>query len=78
MRSLTKYRFSFGPWNIHTGADPFGPPVRQEYSFTQKLKFYKKLGFDGVQFHDDDAGQQPHYFPAFTGTGQEPEYQKSR
>jgi len=53
--SLTKYRFSFGPWNIHTGADPFGPPVRQEYSFSQKLKFYKKLGFDGVQFHDDDA-----------------------
>ena len=19
------YRFSFGPWNIHSGADPFGP-----------------------------------------------------
>ena len=23
-----EYRFSFGPWNIHVGADPFGPPVR--------------------------------------------------
>ena len=22
------YRFSFGPWNIHEGADPFGPTVR--------------------------------------------------
>ena len=22
------YRFSFGPWNISEGADPFGPPVR--------------------------------------------------
>ena len=22
------FRFSFGPWNIHEGADPFGPPVR--------------------------------------------------
>ena len=52
---LTKYRFSFGPWNIHTGADPFGPSVRQEYSFAKKLNFYKALGFDGVQFHDDDA-----------------------
>lgn len=52
---LTKYKFSFGPWNIHTGADPFGPPVRKEYSFTQKLKFYKKFGFEGVQFHDDDV-----------------------
>jgi len=52
---LTKYRFSFGPWNIHTGADPFGPPVRKEFSFDEKLKFYQKLGFEGVQFHDDDA-----------------------
>ena len=50
-----KYRFSFGPWNIHQGADPFGPNVRDEFSFVQKLKMYKKLGFDGVQFHDDDA-----------------------
>jgi hypothetical protein len=22
------YQFSFGPWNIHEGADPFGPAVR--------------------------------------------------
>jgi len=27
------YRFSFGPWNIHEGADPFGPPVRKERPF---------------------------------------------
>jgi xylose isomerase len=51
----TNYRFSFGPWNIHSGADPFGPPVRDEFSFSEKLEFYKKLGFDGVQFHDDDV-----------------------
>lgn len=49
------FRFSFGPWNIHEGADPFGPPVRPTVPFAEKLKFYKKLGFDGVQFHDDDA-----------------------
>ena len=49
------FRFSFGPWNIHEGADPFGPPVRPSVSFAEKLKVYKKLGFDGVQFHDDDA-----------------------
>ena len=49
------YRFSFGPWNIHDGSDPFGPPVRKPVAFAKKLKFYKKLGFDGVQFHDDDA-----------------------
>src|SRR5205809_1213433 len=51
----TTYRFTFGPWNISTGADPFGPPVRQEVAFAAKIKEYKKLGFDGVQFHDDDV-----------------------
>ncbi len=50
----TKYRFSFGPWNISTGADPFGPPVRKEMEYARKLKAYKELGFDAVQFHDDD------------------------
>ena len=50
-----EYRFSFGPWNIHEGADPFGPTVRDSVEFGKKLKLYKKLGFDGVQFHDDDA-----------------------
>jgi xylose isomerase len=49
------YRFSFGPWNIHEGADPFGPPVRPSRSFDDKLALYKELGFDAVQFHDDDA-----------------------
>jgi xylose isomerase len=49
------YRFSFGPWNIHEGSDPFGPAVRKSMKFNEKLRLYKKLGFDGVQFHDDDA-----------------------
>ena len=50
-----EYRFSFGPWNIHEGADPFGPTVRPTIAFAEKLGMYKKLGFDAVQFHDDDA-----------------------
>lgn len=50
-----EYRFSFGPWNVHEGADPFGPTVRGTIAFAEKLKMYKKLGFEGVQFHDDDA-----------------------
>ena len=49
------YKFSFGPWNIHEGADPFGPPVRPSRTFDDKLGVYKELGFDAVQFHDDDA-----------------------
>lgn len=55
MSSAKKYRFTFGPWNISMGADPFGPPVRKEVAFAAKIKEYKKLGFDGVQFHDDDV-----------------------
>jgi xylose isomerase len=49
------YRFTFGPWNISTGSDPFGPPVRDEVAFAAKVREYKKLGFDGVQLHDDDV-----------------------
>jgi xylose isomerase len=53
--SPRNYRFTFGPWNISTGADPFGPPVRPDVAFAAKIREYKKLGFDGVQFHDDDV-----------------------
>lgn len=49
------YRFSFGPWNIHEGADPFGPTVRLAVPFAEKMKILKDLGFDAMQFHDDDA-----------------------
>src|SRR6202051_301779 len=49
------YRFTFGPWNISMGADPFGPAVRKEVAFAAKIREYKKLGFDGVQLHDDDV-----------------------
>jgi xylose isomerase len=49
------YCFTFGPWNISTGSDPFGPAVRKEVAFAAKIREYKKLGFDGVQFHDDDV-----------------------
>jgi xylose isomerase len=51
----TRYRFTFGPWNISMGADPFGPAVRREMAFAAKIREYKKLGFDGAQFHDDDV-----------------------
>ncbi len=55
MSNPTQYRFSFGPWNISEGADPFGPEIREAYPHEQKFALYKKLGFDGVQFHDDDV-----------------------
>jgi len=53
--ALTSYRFSFGPWNLSEGADPFGPPVREPFTFLEKVKIAQKLGFGAMQFHDDDA-----------------------
>jgi xylose isomerase len=55
MSSSSRYRFSFGPWNISEGGDPFGPPVRAAFPHEDKFALYKPLGFDGVQFHDDDV-----------------------
>jgi xylose isomerase len=49
------FQYSAGPWNLHPGADPFGPPVRSDRDFVEKLHLLKELGFDYVQFHDDDA-----------------------
>src|SRR2546423_5503396 len=54
-KKQARYRYTFGPWNISTGRDPFGPEVRKEVAFAAKVREYKKLGFDGVQFHDDDV-----------------------
>ena len=55
----TEYRFSFGPWNIHTGADPFGPEVRKAVPFGRKVRLCRELGFQAMQFHDDDAVAEP-------------------
>lgn len=49
------YRFSFGPWNIDEGGDPFGPPVRKPEPLAKKMKAARAMGFQGMQFHDDDA-----------------------
>ncbi len=55
MNPLTDYRFSFGPWNISEGSDPFGPEVRPAFPHEEKFALYRPLGFEGVQFHDDDV-----------------------
>jgi len=50
-----QYKFCFGPWNISEGQDPYGPTTRPAQSFDWKLAQLKKLGFDAMMFHDDDA-----------------------
>jgi xylose isomerase len=53
--SPVDYRFSFGPWNISEGEDPFGGPSRERFPCERKYALYRPLGFEGVQFHDDDV-----------------------
>ena len=55
MSSTNNYKFCFGPWNISEGQDPYGPTTRPPQSFDWKLAQLKKLGFDAMMFHDDDA-----------------------
>lgn len=49
------FRYSAGPWNVHEGADSFGPGVRQSIPFEEKVAKFREIGFSAVQFHDDDA-----------------------
>jgi len=51
----TQYRYSFGPWNLSEGADPFGPDVRPPRPFSETLEIAQRLGFHGLQFHDDEV-----------------------
>ncbi len=52
---MSQFRFSVGPWNVHSGADAFGPATRGEIDMESKFKRFAELGFSAVQFHDDDA-----------------------
>ena len=55
MAKAHSYKFCFGPWNISEGQDPYGPTTRPPQTFDWKLDALKKLGFDAMMFHDDDA-----------------------
>ena len=52
---MSKFKFSVGPWNVHTGADSYGPETRKMIDLESKFAKFAELGFSAVQFHDDDA-----------------------
>lgn len=52
---MTKFKFSVGPWNVHSGSDSYGPATRNEIDFEEKIKKFAEMGFSAIQFHDDDA-----------------------
>jgi hypothetical protein len=46
MNTESNYRFSFGPWNIGEGGDPFGPDVRPAFPHEEKYALFRSLGLD--------------------------------
>ncbi|MBE5750066.1 MAG: xylose isomerase [Clostridiales bacterium] len=52
---MSKFKFSVGPWNVHGGADGYGPATRQTICIEEKFKKFKEIGFDAIQFHDDEV-----------------------
>ena len=52
---MSRFKFSVGPWNVHSGADSYGPAPRKEIPFEEKIKKFAEMGFSAIQFHDDDA-----------------------
>jgi xylose isomerase len=52
---MSRFKFSVGPWNVHEGADAYGPATREAIPLEEKIKKFKEIGFDAIQFHDDDA-----------------------
>ncbi|MCD8151318.1 MAG: TIM barrel protein [Clostridiales bacterium] len=52
---MSQFKFSVGPWNVHSGADSYGPATRAEIPFEEKIKKFSEMGFSAIQFHDDDA-----------------------
>lgn len=43
-KKMSKFKFSVGPWNVHSGADSYGPATRQEIDFDTKLAKFAEMG----------------------------------
>lgn len=48
------FQYSVGPWNVHDGTDMFGGPVRDALDVRETIRRVAPLGFQAIQFHDDD------------------------
>lgn len=52
---MSRFKFSVGPWNVHEGADAFGPEVRGTIALEEKFRKFAEIGISAIQFHDDDV-----------------------
>ena len=42
---MSQFKFSVGPWNVHPGADSYGPATRADIPAEEKYKKFAELGF---------------------------------
>ena len=48
---MSKFRYSVGPWNVHEGADAYGPATRETIDLEEKIKTFAEMGFDAIQLY---------------------------
>ena len=41
---MSAFRFSVGPWNVHSGADSYGPATRGEIGMEEKFRRFAEIG----------------------------------
>ena len=46
--TMSNFKFSVGPWNVHTGADSYGPETRKPIDLETKFAKFAELGFSAV------------------------------
>ena len=61
---MSKFKFSVEPWNVHEGADSYGPATRKSISLEEKFRRFKEIGFDAVHLNDQNGiryDQEPRF-----------------
>lgn len=46
---MSQFKYLVGPWNVHPGADSYGPATRADIPAEEKYKKFAELGFSAVQ-----------------------------
>ena len=40
---MSRFKYSVGPWNVHEGADAYGPATRETIPFEEKIKTFRVI-----------------------------------
>ena len=48
---MSRFKYSVGPWNVHEGADAYGPATRATIPFEEKIKTFKFYNHMYIYLH---------------------------